>query len=44
MWHHGGWDVVPPIDPGSEEGGDREPLVPRPSPPTLHVTGELDED
>ena len=44
MWDHGGWDIVPHIDPGPEESGDREPLVPRPSPPTLHMTRELNED
>lgn len=44
MWNHGGWDIVPPVEPGSEESGTREPLVPKPSPPALHVSRELNED
>lgn len=44
MWDHGGWDIVPHIESGPEESGDREPLVPKPPPPTLHMTRELNED
>jgi hypothetical protein len=44
MWDHGGWDIVPHIERGGpKESGVREPLVPRPSPPTLH-TREPTED
>jgi hypothetical protein len=44
MWHHGGWDVIPPVEPGPENIGDREPLVPKPSPPTLKMARDLTAD
>jgi hypothetical protein len=44
MWDHGGWDIVPPVEPGPEESGSRRPLDPKPSPPALHMSRELSED
>jgi hypothetical protein len=44
MWNHGGWDITPPVEPGPEESGFTEPLVPGPSPPTLDMSREVTED
>lgn len=44
MWEHGGWDILPPVEDGPEESGAREPLVPKPAPPTLHMMRELNEE
>ena len=44
MWAHGGWDILPPVEDGPEESGAREPLVPKPAPPTLHMMRELNEE
>jgi hypothetical protein len=30
MWDHGGWDIVPASEPGSEENGSSKALVPKP--------------
>lgn len=43
MWVHGGWDIVPHLEPDPGEGDVGEPLVPKPSRPTLDVTRELTE-
>ena len=44
MWHHGGWDIVPPVEDGPEHSGVREPLVPKPSPPALHKARDPTDD
>lgn len=38
MWHHGGWDIVPPLRPGPDEAGVREPAPPKPSRPTIPLS------
>ncbi len=44
MWHHAGWDIAPPVEPGPDGSGSKEPLALKPSPPALNLTRELNED
>ena len=39
MWHHGGWEVVPPREPPPRPAGDREPR--RPVPPSGSGAGDV---
>jgi hypothetical protein len=40
MWHHGGWDVLPPDEPDT---GVREPRAAKPQPPADRIGEFMDE-
>ena len=39
MWDRGGWDITPHNENGPGSSGEKEPLVPRPSPSGIHLRG-----